>query len=122
MAEIRFTKSHEYIREEDGKYYLGISDHAQNELGDITFVELPEAGSQLAAGEVLCTVESVKAVAEVYAPIALKVVAVNEALEDAPEAINEDAEGKGWMVQLEPDNAADLDGLMDAGTYAEMEK
>lgn len=122
MADIRFTKSHEYIRQEDGKYFLGISDHAQGELGDITFVELPEAGSQVAAGEVLCTVESVKAVAEVYAPVALKVVAVNDALEDAPEVINEDAQGKGWMVQLEPDNPADLDEMMDAESYAEMEK
>ncbi len=122
MADIRFNKSHEYIREEDGKYYLGISEHAQHELGDITFVELPEAGSEVASGEVLCTVESVKAVAEVYAPVDLKVAAVNDSLEDAPETINEDAEGKGWMVQVEPANPADLDGLMDADAYAEMEK
>ncbi|HES58078.1 MAG TPA: glycine cleavage system protein GcvH [Firmicutes bacterium] len=99
-----------------------LGDHAQNELGDITFVELPEAGSDVAAGEVLCTVESVKAVAEVYAPIALKVAAVNDALEDAPETINEDAEGKGWMVQVEPADPADLDQMMDADAYAEMEK
>lgn len=122
MADIRYTKSHEYIREDGGSYFLGISDHAQGELGDITFVELPEAGSQVAAGEVLCTVESVKAVAEVYAPIALKVAAVNGDLEDAPEMINEDAEGKGWMVQVEPDNTDDLGGMMDAAAYAAMDK
>lgn len=122
MADIRYTKSHEYIREEGGVYYMGISDHAQNELGDITFVELPEVGSQLAAGDVLCTVESVKAVAEVYAPLPLKVAAVNNALEDAPELINEDSEGKGWMVQVEIDDPAGLSQLMDAAAYAAMEK
>lgn len=122
MAEIRYTKSHEYVREEDGKYFLGISDHAQHELGDITFVELPEIGAQIGQGEVLCTVESVKAVAEVYAPIALTIAAVNTELEAAPERINEDAEGRGWMVQVTPLNPADLSNLMDTAAYAALEK
>ena len=84
MAEIRFTKTHEYIKPANGAYTVGITDHAQNELGDITFVELPAVGAEIAAGDTCCTVESVKAVAEVSAPAACKVTAINENLEDTP--------------------------------------
>lgn len=122
MATFYYAKSHEYIREEDGKYFLGISDHAQQELGDITYVELPAAGAEFAQGDVCCTVESVKAVAEIYAPAALKVAAVNEALEDQPELVNEDAQGAGWLLQVELADAGALAAMMDQAAYDAMEK
>lgn len=122
MATFFYTKTHEYIREEGGSYFLGVSDHAQQELGDITYVELPGAGAEFAKGDVCCTVESVKAVAEVYASIAIKVVAINERLEDEPELINQDAQGEGWLLQIELADPNDLAGMMDQATYDAMEK
>ena len=122
MATFHYTKTHEYIREEGGEYFLGISTHAQAELGDITYVELPEEGAEFKGGESCCTVESVKAVAEVYAPFDFKVAGVNSTLENSPELINKDAEGAGWIIKLIPANAADVDALMDAAAYAAMEK
>lgn len=117
MASFRFTKSHEYVREDGGTFYLGISDHAQQELGDITFVELPEVGSKFTAGQPCCTVESVKAVAEVYAPVDLEVTGGNHALEDAPDAVNREAQGDGWLITFKPADAASLDSLMDQDAY-----
>jgi glycine cleavage system H protein len=122
VATFRYTKTHEYIREEGGAWYLGITDHAQHELGDITFVELPEPGVSFKAGESCCTVESVKAVAEVYAPIDLKVVAANDSLDDNPEQINKDAAGAGWLIQLEPGDPAELEKMMDQAAYDGMGK
>jgi glycine cleavage system H protein len=122
VATYRYSKSHEYIREDGGAYYLGISDHAQAELGDITYVEAPAPGAQYAKGEVCCTVESVKAVAEVYAPVAFKAVAANAALEDTPELVNQDAQGQGWIVQIEVLNPAELSELMDQAAYNAFEK
>ena len=122
MATFHFTDSHEYIREEEGSYFLGITGHAQQELGDITYVDLPEVGASYSAGESCSTVESVKAVAEIYAPVDLKVASVNEELEDTPELINQDAQGKGWLMAVELSNAADLESLMDQEAYDAMEK
>lgn len=122
MATYRYSKSHEYIREEGGAYYLGISTHAQAELGDITYVEAPAAGAEFAKGDVCCTVESVKAVAEVYAPVGIKVVAPNAALEDAPELVNQDAQGEGWIIQVELLNPAELGEMMDQAAYDTFEK
>ena len=122
MAALHYTKSHEYIKEEEGAYFLGISNHAQKELGDITYVELPASGSEFSEGEVCCTVESVKAVAEVYAPLKLAVVKPNERLNDHPELINEDAEGEGWLIEVTLADASALGALMDAQAYAAMEK
>lgn len=122
MATIRFTTTHEYVREENGNYYLGITDHAQGSLGDITFVELPEAGASYKAGQGLCTVESVKAVAEVYAPCDLTVVTGNPALDTAPELVNRAAQGDGWMVQFTPQDASALDGLLDQAAYDALDK
>ena len=122
MATFYYTKTHEYIREEDGNYFLGITDHAQQELGDITYVELPAVGAEFATGDVCCTVESVKAVAEVYASIAVKVTAVNERLEEEPELINQDAQGEGWLLQMELADAGALADLMDQAAYDAMEK
>jgi len=122
VATFYYTESHEYIREEDGSYFLGISEHAQGELGDITYVELPAVNAEFAKGDTCCTVESVKAVAEIYSPVALKVVAVNERLEDEPELCNQDAQGKGWLLKIELGDPGILSSLMDQGTYDTLEK
>lgn len=113
----RYTRDHEWIRLEGDVALIGISDHAQEQLGDIVFVELPEVGRKIAKGDETAVVESVKAASEVFAPVAGKVVAVNQALSDSPGAVNEAAEGAGWIVKLKPDNTADLDALMDETAY-----
>ena len=113
----RYTKDHEWIRLEGDVAVVGISDHAQEQLGDIVFVELPEIGKKVAKGDEAAVVESVKAASEVFAPVGGEVVAVNEALSDGPAAVNEAAEGAGWILKLKPDNAADLNQLMDEGAY-----
>ncbi len=113
----RYTKDHEWIRLEGDVATIGISDHAQEQLGDIVFVELPEVGKKIARGEEAAVVESVKAASEVFAPVSGEVVAVNEALSDGPGTVNEAAEGAGWIIKLKPDDKADLDALMDEGAY-----
>jgi len=96
---LRYTKSHEWVREDDGVYYIGITDYAQNEMGDIVFVELPSIGDEFTEGDIICTVESVKAVSDVYSPVSGVVQNVNEALEDAPELVNQDPYGS-WFAEL----------------------
>ncbi len=113
----RYSKDHEWIRLEGDVALVGISDHAQEQLGDIVFVELPEVGKKLAKGDEAAVVESVKAASEVFVPVAGEVVEVNEALSSSPGAVNEAAEGAGWIIKLKPDNAADLDALMDEDAY-----
>lgn len=116
-AELKYTASHEWVRKEaDGTVTIGITDFAQEALGDVVFVELPEVGRKLAAEEACAVVESVKAASDIYAPIAGTVTAINEPLKDAPEGINGDAYGS-WMFRLKPDNAAALDALMSAEAY-----
>ena len=116
----RYTKEHEWIRlEDDGTATIGITDYAQQELGDIVFVEL-EDGTEGDAEEVFGTIEAVKTVSDLFLPVAGTVVAVNEALDDAPETVNEDPYGAGWLVKIELRDAADLDGLMDAAAYKHM--
>ena len=115
--DLKYTKSHEWVRvEADGTVSVGITHHAQDLLGDMVYVESPKVGRQLAAGEECAVVESVKAASDVYAPIAGEVVAVNEAITDAPEKINQDAYS-AWMFKLKPANAADVNGLLDAAAY-----
>ncbi len=117
-ADLKYTPSHEWVRiEADGTLTVGITHHAQDLLGDMVFVENPVVGRKLAAEEECAVVESVKAASDVYAPIAGEVVAANEDLEGSPELLNKDPYG-AWMFKLKPDNAADLDGLLDAGAYA----
>ena len=119
-ANLKYAKSHEWARlEADGLVTVGISDHAQEALGDIVFLELPQVGRKVAAGEECAVVESVKAASDIYAPIAGEVVAVNQAAVDAPESVNQDAYA-AWLFKLKPDNAADLDGLLDAAAYAKV--
>ena len=115
--DLRYTPSHEWARREsDGTVSVGITDHAQEQLGDIVFVEAPQPGRKVAAGESVGVVESVKAASDIYAPVAGEVVAANVDLSTTPEKVNQDAYGS-WMYRLKPDNAADLDKLLDAAGY-----
>lgn len=114
---LRYTKDHEWARLEGQRVTTGITDHAQDELTDVVYVELPQVGKAVKAGDVLGTVESVKAVSEIFAPVGGKVVEVNHALEDAPEVVNADPYGKGWMVVLELADAGEVHRLMDAAAY-----
>ena len=106
--ELQYTRSHEWVRREGETATVGITDHAQDELGDVVFVELPEKGATFAAGDSFGTVESVKAVSDLYAPVGGEVLEVNGALEDAPEKINEDPYGDGWILKLRTDGEGDL--------------
>ena len=118
-ANLRYLKSHEWARlESDGTVTVGISEHAQEALGELVFVELPALGKLLTAGTPAAVVESVKAASDVYAPISGTVIAVNTALADAPETINSDCFGRGWMFKLQPEGSDPLAALMDAETYA----
>ena len=115
--ELRYTESHEWARREsDGSVSVGITDHAQEQLGDIVFVEAPQVGRKVAAGESVGVVESVKAASDIYAPVAGEVVAVNADLSASPESVNEDAFA-AWMYRIKPANPADLDKLLDAAAY-----
>ena len=117
-AELKYVASHEWLRlEADGSVTVGITDHAQELLGDIVFVELPEVGANLAADEQAGVVESVKAASHIYAPIAGEILEVNQELIDAPDTANTDPYGAAWFFRIKPANAADLDGLMDAAAY-----
>lgn len=116
-ADLKYTASHEWARlEADGTVTVGITDHAQEALGDIVFLELPEIGRQVDAGKECAVVESVKAASDIYAPVAGEVVARNDAAVDAPESVNQDAYA-AWLFKIKPANAADLDGLLDAAAY-----
>lgn len=116
-ADLRYAASHEWARlEADGSVTVGISDHAQEALGDVVFIELPEVGKTLAAGDQAGVVESVKAASDIYAPVGGEVIAVNEALSDAPEQVNGEPYG-AWFFKLKPQDAAELDKLLDADGY-----
>jgi glycine cleavage system H protein len=112
-----FTKDHEWIRVDGGIATVGITHHAQDQLGDVVFVELPEVGRKAAKGDAVAVVESVKAASDVYAPVAGEVTEVNMALADQPALVNEDAEGKAWFFRLRISDAAELDALMDRAAY-----
>jgi glycine cleavage system H protein len=117
-ADLRYAKSHEWVRTEaDGTVTIGITDYAQNSLGDITYVQAPKVGAVLAAGAVFGVVESVKAASDLYAPVAGTVVAVNPALDAAPETVNREPYGAGWMLRLKPADSAAAGGLLDAAAY-----
>ncbi len=118
----KYAKTHEWVEVNEKIATIGISDHAQNELGDIVYVDLPEIGKEVKAGEVLCSLESVKSASDLYAPVSGKVVEVNESLEDAPETINKSAESDGWIVKVEISNESELDALMDEKEYEEFIK
>ena len=115
--ELRFTRSHCWVREEGGEVVAGITDYAQEQMSELTYVELPEVGERVSAEAEVAVVESVKAANDVYAPLAGTITAVNEALVEQPELVNNDPFGKGWIFKMKPSNWADLNGLLDADDY-----
>ena len=120
-GDLKFLKSHEWARaEDDGLVRVGISDHAQAQLGDLVYVELPEIGAAVQAGHGAAVVESVKAASDLYSPVSGEIVEVNELLNDKPEMINEDAFGDGWIFLVRPSDRAELDELLDANDYQEL--
>ena len=116
----KYSKEHEWVKLDDGTARLGITDFAQSELGDIVFVELPEVGAEFKTGDVLGTIESVKAVSEIFAPISGTVTAVNDNLTDQPELINEAPHEGGWYCSMTPSDTSEIDALMDADSYTEL--
>ena len=119
-VDLKYAKSHEWVRvNDDGTVTVGISDNAQDQLGDMVFVELPEVGASLTAEEACAVVESVKAASDVYAPVSGEVVEANEGLADSPETVNSDPYGEGWIFRLQPSDAGQIDSLMDATAYGD---
>ncbi|MDH5326898.1 MAG: glycine cleavage system protein GcvH [Gammaproteobacteria bacterium] len=119
--ELKYTKTHEWVRtESNGEVTVGITQHAQDLLGDMVFIELPDVGTNFGTGEDCAVVESVKAASDVYCPVAGEITAVNEALTDAPETVNKDPFGDGWLFRLKPEDAQEADELMDAAAYQEL--
>ncbi len=117
-ADLKYLSSHEWVRvDEDGSLTVGISDHAQSALGDLVFVETPDVGRQLKAGEAFAVVESVKAASDVYSPVSGEVLAVNESLVATPELINQAPYGEGWLMKLRPSDSSELSKLLDASAY-----
>jgi glycine cleavage system H protein len=116
----RYTKEHEWILVDGDTGRIGITDYAQDQLGDIVYVELPEVGRQVEQQEVMGTIESVKAVSELYAPVAGEIVEANDALEDKPEGVNQDPHGEGWYCKIKLADPAEVDALMDAAAYEEL--
>ena len=120
-SELRYTKSHEWVRVlDDGHVEVGITDHAQGQMGDMVFVELPEVGSTIASGDDCAVVESVKAASDVYAPVSGEIVEVNGTLSDSPDAVNREPYGDGWIFRVRPSDAGEIDELLDAEAYAEI--
>jgi glycine cleavage system H protein len=118
-GDLKYTRSHEWVRVEgDGTVTVGITDHAQDSLGDLVFVETPEGGRAVSSGDACAVVESVKAASDVYAPIGGEVAGGNEALADRPELVNEDPYGEGWLFKIRPASAGEIDNLLDADAYA----
>ncbi len=116
--ELRYTKSHEWVRRlDDGSLEVGITGHAQELMGDMVYVDLPEVGTEVSAGDECGAVESVKAASEVYAPVGGEIVAVNEALADSPETVNQDPEGAGWLFRIRPGDPSEFDALLDGAAY-----
>ena len=117
MSEMKFTEDHEWVRVDGDVATVGITEYAQEQLGDIVFIDLPEAGAELAQGDDAAVVESVKAASDIYAPISGEIGEVNEVLEGDPATVNQDAEGEGWLFTLTMSDTAELDNLMDADAY-----
>ncbi|MFQ6023133.1 MAG: glycine cleavage system protein GcvH [Acidiferrobacterales bacterium] len=117
-ADLKYSKNHEWARlEDDGSVTIGITDHAQEQLGDLVFVELPEVGAEVAAGKDCAVVESVKAASDVYAPVGGEIIAVNTALPDTPETVNSDPYGDGWLFRIKVADKSEFDDMLDADAY-----
>ena len=119
---VHYTETHEWVRDEEETVVAGVGDYAQDQLGDIVFVELPGIGDTFEKGEEFGTMESVKAVSEIYLPVAGKIVAINEALSEEPELVNQEPYNSGWMVEIEPDDPDEIQALMTSSEYMEMLK
>src|SRR5262245_2211020 len=120
-SDLKYLKSHEWVRvESDGTVTVGISDHAQDALGDLVFVEVPEVGAKLEQGGAAAVVESVKAASDVYTPVSGEVIAANESLTGTPELVNQDPYGNGWLFKIKPSNTAELTQLLDAAAYGKV--
>ncbi len=117
---LKYTQTHEWLKLNDNKAVVGITDHAQSELTDIVFVELPQVGKKVKKGDEICVVESVKSVSEIYAPISGKITKVNSQLDDAPETVNSSPYDDGWLVELEVDDKSEINKLLDAKSYKKM--
>jgi glycine cleavage system H protein len=118
-SELKYVTSHEWVRNDgDGIVTVGITEHAQDLLGDMVFVELPEVGDSVTTGDDICVAESVKAASDIYAPVTGEIVEINEELEDAPELVNSDAYGSGWLFKIKVEDAGELESLLDAQGYA----
>jgi glycine cleavage system H protein len=115
--DLRYSKDHEWARLEDGRVRIGITDYAQDALGDVVYVQIPDVGAQVSTGESFSEVESTKSVSDIYAPITGTIVEVNNELADAPQRVNEDPYGEGWLVVIESDDASQYDQLLDAAAY-----
>jgi len=120
--DVHYTETHEWVRDEEETVVVGVGDYAQDQLGDIVFVELPGIGDTFEKGEEFGTLESVKAVSEIYLPVAGKIVAINEALSEEPELVNQEPYNSGWMVEIEPDDPDEIQTLMTSSEYMEMLK
>jgi glycine cleavage system H protein len=120
--DVHYTETHEWARDEEETVVVGVNDYAQDQLGDIVFVELPEIGDAFEKGEEFGTLESVKAVSEIYMPVAGKIAAINEALSEAPELVNQEPYNSGWMIEIEPDDPDEIHTLMTSSEYMEMLK
>jgi glycine cleavage system H protein len=118
--DLKYTDSHEWLKLQGATAKVGITDHAQSELTDIVFVELPEVGKEVEKGDELCVVESVKSVSEIYAPVSGKIANVNRQLEETPETINDSPYGEGWLVEIEVTDKSEIDGLLDADSYKKL--
>ncbi len=116
-ADRKYAMTHEWVKQEGALVVIGISDYAQDQLGDVVFVELPEVGKTLEAGKTIGVVESVKAASDIFTPISGKVEAINTKLTESPELLNKDPLGEGWLIKLRPSNPSEMDGLLDAATY-----
>ncbi len=119
-ADLKYTKDHEWVRLEGNEAYVGITDFAQGELGDIVYVEIETVGEEIQQGEVFGTVEAVKTVSDLFMPVAGEILELNPALESAPELVNEDPYGKGWMIKIRVNNPSDLEALLEAEAYQEL--
>ena len=115
--DLSYTRQHEWARTEDGLVRIGITDYAQDALGDVVFIQIPDTGTRVAQGDSFSEVESTKSVSDIYAPISGSILEVNQELADAPQRVNEDPYGEGWLVVIEPDDASQLDQLLDADAY-----
>lgn len=120
--DLHYSKDHEWVRVEGGEAIIGITDYAQNSLGDVVYVELPKVGDEFAANEAFGSVESVKAVSEVFTPVAGTITQINEALADEPETVNTDPYGAGWMIRIKMSNRGEVDSLLTAAEYEDFTK